>query len=252
MNIVGIGPGSIRLLTKEAYEAINKSSVVVGYKTYSRLLGSLLKDKEVYSFGMGQEVERVKTAINKALEGKIVSLISGGDPGIYGMAGLALELLDRGIDIKIEIISGIPALLSCAALLGAPLMHDFAVISLSDLLTDIRLIEERLKSALFGDFVIVLYNPSSRKRRRPWESALRILLSHRSLDTPVGIVWNAKRRNEEVLITTLKKLPSFDGIDMKTTIIVGNSKTYVKGKYMITPRGYLIEGDGSLPFRNKS
>ncbi len=185
-------------------------------------------------------MERAKYAIKKTREGKNVCLISSGDPGIYGMAGVVLELSTKEDEnkIKIEIIPGIMAASSCASLLGAPLMNDFAVISLSDLLTDRRLIEERIESACKGDFVIVFYNPKSKKRIKPLERAWQILMRRKSPQTPIGVVRNAQRINEEVIITSLKNMLSLKQIDMGTTIIVGNSKTYVKGKYMITPRGY--------------
>jgi precorrin-3B C17-methyltransferase len=156
------------------------------------------------------------------------------------MAGVILELLkeEEAGKIKIEIIPGITAASSCASLLGAPLMNDFAVISLSDLLTDPKIIEERIRAACQGDFVIVFYNPKSKRRTRPFETAWQILMEHRSPQTPVGIVRNARRSDEEVIITSLEEMPAINQIDMGTTIIVGNSRTYTKSKYMITPRGY--------------
>jgi precorrin-3B C17-methyltransferase len=232
-----------------AREAIERSQVVIGYKTYVRLLGNLVRGKEVISSGMTEETERVKCAIENARRGKRVSLISSGDPGVYGMAGLALELLDkRDLNrIEIEIIPGIISANACASLLGAPLMHDFAVVSLSDLLTDLELIKRRIELAAKGDFVIVLYNPKSARRVIPFKEACDILLKYKSLHTPVGIVRNAYRDNQEVIITNLKKLISFKKVNMVTTIIVGNSKTYLKGKFMITPRGYDLK-----PNRGKS
>lgn len=192
---------------------------------------------------MTQEVRRAEYAIEKALAGNEVCLISSGDPGIYGMAGVILELLRKkeAEKIEIEIIPGITAASSCASLLGAPLMNDFAVISLSDLLTDRRTIERRIESACQGDFVIVFYNPKSKRRGKPLETAWQILMKHRSPRTPVGIVRNARRENEEMLITSLVEMLEAKQIDMGTTIIVGNSKTYVKGRYMITPRGYILK-----------
>lgn len=240
MNIVGIGPGDTALLSRKALQAIRDSDVIVGYRTYIKLLGNLIAGKEVFSSGMTQEVQRAAFAITKALEGKQVSLISSGDPGIYGMAGLALELLrveDRA-KVKIEIIPGIIAATSCAGLLGAPLMNDFVLISLSDILTDLRLIKRRIEMAAKGDFVIVFYNPQSKNRSRPLKAAWKILMKYKSPNTPVGIVRSATRKDEEVTITTLKEVLSAEKIDMVTTIIVGNSQTYTKGKYMITPRGY--------------
>lgn len=217
--------------------------MIVGYKTYIALLGGLLKDKEVIKTGMTQEAERARLAIRLAVEGKAVSLVSSGDPGVYGMAGLVIELLSKeeSDSIKIEIIPGIIAATSCASLLGAPLTHDFAVISLSDLLTDLKLIERRVILAARGDFVIVLYNPRSKKRLRPLQIAWKLLLKYKSPDTPVGIVRNAARKNQEVTITTLKNMLN-KNIDMVTTIIIGNSKTYTKGQFMVTPRGYRWNG----------
>lgn len=218
----------------------------MGYKTYIRLLGNLVDNKEIISSGMTEEIRRAEYAIENAQRGKKVCMISSGDPGVYGMAGLMLELLKKDIlnKIKIEIIPGIIAATASAALLGAPLMHDFAVISLSDLLTDLELIKRRVALAAKADFVIVLYNPKSRKRIIPLKKAYNILLKHKSPDTPVGIVRNAYRDNQEITVTTLKNMPSFKKIDMATTIIIGNSKTYVKDKYIITPRGYNLKPSG--------
>ncbi len=189
---------------------------------------------------MTQEVKRAQDAIKLSKQGKKVCVISSGDSGIYGMAGLVLELLDEFDFKKIEfaVIPGISASIACASILGAPLMHDFVTISLSDLLTDFKLIEKRLVYACKGDFVIVLYNPKSKTRIKPFEKACKIFLKNKSPDTPVGIVKNASRDNEEIFITTLKEISKLNIIDMRTTIIIGNSKTYIKGKYIITPRGY--------------
>ena len=240
LTIAGIGPGDIGFLNQRVREALNECQVVVGYKTYVRLLGSLINDKEIISSGMTEEIKRAKLAIKKAVDGEKVCLISSGDPGIYGMAGVVLELLndDDKKKIEIQIIPAISAASACASLLGAPLMHDFAVISLSDLLTDKKLIRKRIKLAAQGDFVIVFYNPKSKKRIEPLKNAWQILMKYKSPQTPVGIVRNAYRKNEEAEITELKSMLSSKIIDMFSTIIVGNSKTYVRGKYMITPRGY--------------
>ncbi len=222
--------------------------MIVGYKAYLQLLNGLTEGKEVISSGMTQEVRRAKEAIEKARAGNDVCLISSGDPGIYGMAGLILELLteEEMGQIRIEIIPGITAASSCASLLGAPLMNDFAVISLSDLLTDRKTIERRVESACQGDFVIVFYNPKSQKRLKPLEAAWQILMKYRSPKTPVGIVRNARREDEVVLITSLEKMLEVESIDMGTTILIGNSKTYVKDRYMITPRGYELRKDEIL------
>lgn len=232
------------LISKKAASAIKKSQVVVGYRTYINLLGGFLKNKEVVVSGMGEEVKRANYAIKEALNNKRVCVISSGDPGIYGMAGLVLELLNKNEEesIEIEIIPGIPAASSCAALLGAPIAHDFAVISLSDLLTDARLIEKRVEAAAKGDFAIVFYNPRSRRRTRPLERALEILIKYRSPDTPCGIVRNAGRKNQEIIVTVLKDLALFkERLDMRTTLIIGNSRTFIKGKYIVTPRGYALK-----------
>ena len=233
------------MLSQRALKAINESQLIIGYKTYTKLLGTLVTGKEIISTGMTEEINRVKLAITKVEEGKKVCLISSGDSGVYGMAGLVLELLTKKqMDrIKMEIIPGIIAATACAGLLGAPLMHDFAVISLSDLLTDLELIKRRIELAAKADFVIVLYNPKSKNRITPFRDACNILLKYKSKDTPVGIVRNATRNNEETTITTLKKLPYFKKIDMVTTIIIGNSKTYIKGKYIVTPRGYNLKSN---------
>jgi precorrin-3B C17-methyltransferase len=240
LNIVGIGPGDPDCLSQKVRKAIQQCQVIVGYRTYIDLLKDLVEDKEIVSSGMTQEIERAREAIRKALDGKDVCLISSGDPGIYGMAGLILELLTEEEEkvIQIEILPGITSASSCAALLGAPLMNDFAVISLSDLLTERSVIEKRVKAACEADFVIVFYNPKGKKRIKPLEKAWQILVKYRSLQTPVGIVRNAGRAGEEVVMTCLKDMLIARQIDMGATVIVGNSKTFVKGKYMITPRGY--------------
>ncbi len=232
-------------MTPRAYQALRNCDVIVGYQAYLQLLdseltGGLLAGKEIISSGMTQELARAGRAIEKALAGNDVCLVSSGDPGIYGMAGVILELLAKeGISkIPLEIVPGVTAASSCASLLGAPLMNDFAVISLSDLLTDAKVIEKRIRSACQGDFVIVFYNPKSKKRTKPLEKALKILLRYRSPQTPVGIVRNARRADEEVVLVPLEEMLTVKQIDMGATVIVGNSKTFTKGSYMITPRGY--------------
>ena len=238
LTVVGIGPGSLDLLTLRAKKAIEESSVIAGYKTYIALLGNLSKGKELISTGMTHEVERARQAIDKAKEGCRVCLVSSGDPGVYGMAGLVLELLKEDERVEVEIIPGVMASSASAAILGAPLTHDFAVISLSDLLTDLSLIEQRVEAAAKADFVIALYNPKGKKRAKPLQRAWQILMRCKSPKTPVGIVRNCERAGQKVKITTLEAMLSFENIDMVTTIIVGNSQTFVKDKHMITPRGY--------------
>ncbi len=252
LYIVGTGPGGIEHITPYAQDAIRKSDVIVGYGTYLDLIQELIKDKEVVSTGMTQEIDRCKKAVELALSGKTVSVISGGDPGIYAMAGLVFEILkDRNAlsvmsneikgsnasRIAVEVIPGISALNACAARLGAPLMHDFAVISLSDRLTPWELIEKRLAAAAMSDFVTVLYNPKSMGRPEHINKARAIFLKHRSTETPVGIVKGAMRGNERIIITNLRDMLNYD-IDMQTTVIVGNSQTFTWNNYMITPRGY--------------
>jgi len=257
--IMGTGPGSTEYITPYARNAIRKSDVVVGYDTYLTLIKELIKGKEVISTGMTKEIDRCKKAVELALSGKTVSVISGGDPGIYAMAGLVFEILkdcnalcvmrnalkdknsspitDYASRIYIEVIPGISALNACAARLGAPLMHDFAVISLSDRLTPWELIEKRLEAASMSDFIIVLYNPKSMGRQEHINKARDIILKFRDPETPVGIVKAAMRDNEKIVITDLKDMLNHD-IDMQTTVIIGNSQTFAWNNWMITPRGY--------------
>ncbi len=212
--------------------------MVVGYKTYLDLIRDLLADKEVVASTMMKEVERCRQALSLAADGRTVTLVCGGDPGIYAMAGLVFELaavMER--PPAIEIVPGIAALNACAARLGAPLMHDFCAISLSDLLTPWPVIEKRLQAAAAADFVIVLYNPRSKRRTWQIEEARRIILAERSATTPVGIVTAATRPQEIVVLTTLADMLDHE-IAMQTTVIVGNSATTVIDGRMVTPRGY--------------
>ena len=226
-------------MTLEAKQAIEAADVIVGYKTYVKLVEPIINPNvEVFSGVMGKEVERAKFAVTKAIEGKTVAVISSGDPGVYGMAGVVLEVADlENAKIPIQIIPGVTAATAAAARLGAPLVSDFAVISLSDLLTPWNLIEKRLHAAAEADFVIVLYNPQSEGRKEPLMKAYEILLKYRKPETPVGIVKQVGRKGEEAIVTTLKQLLGCE-VDMATTIVVGNSTTRVIGKRMVTPRGY--------------
>ena len=257
--IVGTGPGSVEHITPYAQKSIRNSDVIVGYGTYLDLIKELIKDKEILSTGMTQEIDRCKKAVELAMSGRTVSVISGGDPGIYAMAGLVFELLkDRNAlcvmrnalknknasrvthhvsRVDVEVIPGISALNACAAKLGAPLMHDFASISLSDRLTPWDLIEKRLDAAAKADFVIILYNPKSKGRAEHIDRARKIILKCRKPGTPVGIVKGAMREDERIIITDLKNMLEHD-IDMQTTVIIGNSQTFVWDNRMITPRGY--------------
>jgi precorrin-3B C17-methyltransferase len=221
--------------------AIEDSDLIVGYTTYIDLIRSVIGPREVYLSGMRREKDRAAYALQKALAGRRVTLVSGGDPGVYGLAGLVLELASPEdlAFLHIEIIPGITAATAAAATLGAPLVHDFAVISLSDLLTDRGLIERRLDLAARGDFVTVLYNPRSTRRRELFDKLPEIFLPHRDEKTPVGIVRDAGRDTQTVILTTLGDLPKkAEKVQMGSTVMVGNSSTYVKEWAMITPRGY--------------
>lgn len=253
--IVGTGPGNIAHITPFAQNAIKESDFIVGYGTYLDLIPELIKGKTVVSTGMTQEIDRCKKAIELANEGKTVSVISGGDPGIYAMAGLVFELLslkqsdDKNRDDEadnsktcmphIEVIPGISALNACAARLGAPLMHDFASISLSDRLTPWEVIAKRIEAAASSDFVIAIYNPKSRGRVEHINVAVSIIQKYRNPGTPVGIVKQAMREGETLVITDLQRLLDHE-IDMQTTIIIGNSQTFIWEGWMITPRGYRV------------
>lgn len=238
--VVGIGPGNIEHLTVKAKNVLGECEVVIGYKTYIDLIYSLIKDKEIISSGMRKEVERSETAFENALNGRRVAVVSSGDAGIYGMAGIIFEVVKKNNSkIDVEIIPGVSSVNVSAALLGAPLMHDFACISLSDLLTDWRVIKKRLINAGKADFVITIYNPKSKTRTEEIKKAQKIFLKYKNKKTPVGIVKNAAREGESVIITTLDKMLEHD-IDMSTTIIIGNSSTFIFDGRIITPRGYKL------------
>ena len=225
-------------MTPAAGEALGAAEVIVGYQTYLDLIPEFLVGKEVLASQMMKEVDRCRKALDLAAQGRIVALVSGGDPGIYAMAGLVFEMArEQNVCVEIEVIAGIAALNACAARLGAPLMHDFAAVSLSDLLTPWEKIEKRLEAAAGADFVVVIYNPKSKKRAEHIVKARKILLAHRAPETPVGIVTAATRENERIVLTTLGKMLENE-IDMQTTIIVGNSMTFAWQGFMVTPRGY--------------
>jgi adenosylcobyric acid synthase len=245
LYIVGTGPGAVCHLTDAARQAIAASDIIIGYDSYVELVRSLLAGKQVISTGMMQEVQRCREAISLARAGKSVALVSGGDSGIYGMAGLVLELVDMDSRqnpdlprLDVQIIPGISAVQAAAALLGAPLMHDFAVISLSDLLTPWDLIKARLEAAARADFVVTIYNPRSKSRRTQIEEAQNILLAHRPADTPAGIVRNACREGETVVVTTLGRLLDHE-IDMTSIVLIGNASSFIDAAgRIVTPRGY--------------
>ena len=239
VTVVGIGPGNLLDMTERAKLAIAEAEVIVGYHTYIELIEPLIKSKEVIGTGMRQEVERCKAAVDAALTENVV-VVSSGDAGVYGMAGLVLELLLNLPEAQrpaFEVVSGVSAVNAAASVLGAPLMHDFAVISLSNLLTPWDLITKRVEFAAQGDFVIALYNPKSHKRVENIREVQQIVLKYRNKNTPVGIVTGASRSNESKIITTLEKFTD-EEINMFSLVIIGNSTTYVKEGYMITPRGY--------------
>ncbi len=249
LKIVGLGPSGEEWICPPALQAIKEAQVICGYKTYIKLIARLLQPgQEVVQTGMTKERERCQRAIEIALSGKRVALVCSGDPGIYALSGLVFEILKKmGVTnsrLQVEVIPGIPALSACSALLGAPLIHDFAVISLSDLLTPWDLIEERIEAASKADFVIVFYNPRSKKRRDHLPRALDIIAKHRKGDTPVGIATKAMRQGQELYITSLaeicKKGPDHWNIGMQSLLIVGNRQTFVWNGKMITPRGYEI------------
>ena len=240
--VTGLGPGLHSHMTEEAKASLKAADVIVGYKTYIKLIEGLVDGKTILESGMRKERDRCKECLEIAKEGKTVTLVSSGDAGVYGMAGIMLEMAEsEGADIDIEVVPGISAANAAAATLGAPLMHDYCVISLSDLLTDWDVIKKRIRCAGEGDFVIALYNPKSKGRPTNINTCQEILLKYKSKDTPVGIVRNAKREDEKMVITTLEKMCDAE-IDMFSMVIIGNSKTYVTkdGKTMITPRGYQL------------
>ena len=254
LSIVGTGPGATAHLTEAARQAIADSDVIIGYDSYVALVRPLLKGKQVLSTGMMQEVQRCREAIRLARSGESVALVSGGDSGIYGMAGLVLELLETDrrekLDephIDVRIIPGISAVQAAAALLGAPLMHDFAVISLSDLLTPWERIKTRLEAAARADFVVAIYNPRSKSRRTQIEEAQTIFLACRPADTPAGIVRNACRDGQAVVVTTLGRMLDHE-IDMTSIVLIGNASSFIDAEgRIVTPRGYADKyGSGAV------
>ncbi len=233
----GIGPGIMDLVSPMLVKTIEKSDIIIGYKKYLGLIDKrLLQGKEIKSFNMQKEVERAKFAVSKALEGKVVTVVSSGDPGVYGMASLVIEEAVKS-KVEVEVIPGITAALAAASLLGSPLTLDFAVISLSDILVTWESIENKLKALSLADIVIVIYNPASSKRRWQLQAAVDIILENRKSTTPTGIVKNCYRNSQEVIITELARLKDYD-IDMNTIIIIGNSETIILDGMMINPRGY--------------
>lgn len=240
--VVGFGPGDREHITKRAVDALQQSNHIMGYKTYVDLIRHLVTAQTIVSTGMTEEVSRAQDAVKQAEAGNIVAVISSGDAGVYGMAGLVYEvLIEKGwteaTGIEVEVVPGISAINSCASLLGAPVMHDSCTISLSDHLTPWTVIEKRIEAAAMADFVIAFYNPKSGRRTRQIAEAQRILLKYRSPDTPVGLVKSAYRESQNIVLTNLAEMLDHD-IGMLTTVVVGNSSTFYYDNKIITPRGY--------------
>lgn len=235
--VVGLGPGDEKYMTHAARAALMESEIIVGYDLYVELIKSLIEGKTVLSTPMKQEVARCRMALEHALEGRTVAMVCSGDAGVYGMAGIVMEVAREHPEVDIEVVSGITAAVSSAAVLGAPLIHDFAIISLSDLLTPWEKIEKRLRLAAEADFVICLYNPSSMKRKDYLRKACDIILEHQSPMTECGYVRNIGRDGESAVHCRLEDLREAS-VDMFTTVIIGNSQTKQLNGRLVTPRGY--------------
>jgi precorrin-3B C17-methyltransferase len=244
LYVVGVGPGNHDHMTFRAKEVIGEANVIIGYDTYVSLVEDLIEGKQVHRYPMTQEVDRANQAIDLAEKGDIVCLVSSGDPGIYGMIGLVYEILaERGWSknkgLYVECVPGVSSLNSCAALVGSPLMTDFAVVSMSDLLVPWDIITKRVEAAAAGDFVTVIYNPASKKRIHQLRDTREIFLKYRKPETPVAVVKGAYRENQQIVVTTLENMLNFpDMLGMITTVIVGNSSTFSYNNMMINPRGY--------------
>ncbi len=235
--VVGIGPGAYDQMTGKAISALQESDVIIGYTVYVDLIKDHFADKEFMTTPMKKEVDRCVLAFEEAKKGKTVSMICSGDAGVYGMSGLMYEVGEDYSDVELEIIPGVTAAMGGGAVLGAPLIHDFCLISLSDLLTPWEKIEARLLGASQADFVICLYNPSSKKRHDYLQKACNLMMQYKSPETVCGIVANIAREGEMSKIMTLKELRDTK-VDMFTTVFIGNSQTKeIHGK-MVTPRGY--------------
>lgn len=238
--MVGIGPGGPLDRTRRAEQAIRDSQVVVGYKRYIRLIQDLTEGKEVISTGMTREVERCRLALEQAGQGRVVSLVSSGDPGVYGMAGLALELAHQeSLPVAVEIVPGVSAANAAAARLGAPLMLDFAALSLSDLLVPWEAILERLEAVAAADLVVALYNPRSRKRVTQLEQARAIFRRHRPDSTPVGVATEVGTPEEHIVLSDLAGFLDLE-IGMRSIVLVGNRSSRCLGEWFVTPRGYRL------------
>lgn len=239
LYVVGIGPGAYEQMTLEAIRVLESCQAIVGYTVYIDLIREHFPGKAYITTPMRQEEARCRMALEKAAAGCSTALVCSGDSGVYGMAGLVLELLPDYPDVHVSVIPGVTAALAGGALLGAPLSHDLALISLSDLLTPMEKIRTRLQAAADADFVICLYNPSSKKRKGHLKMACEILLGCRSKDTVCGIVKNISREGQELKLLTLGDLAETE-VDMSTTVFIGNAQTKKIGPYMVTPRGYTV------------
>ena len=240
--VIGIGPGSYEQMTIKAAEALKKCDVIVGYTVYVDLLREYFGEKEFLTTPMRQEVRRCEMAFEEAAKGRTTAMVCSGDAGIYGMAGLMYEIGEKYPDIELEIIPGVTAAIGGAAVLGAPMSHDCCLVSLSDLLTPWEKIEKRLLAAAQADFVICLYNPSSKKRADYLEKACDLLLRYKSEDPVCGVVKNIAREGEAMQILSLKELQK-TAVDMFSTVFIGNCDTKVIDGKMVTPRGYRYERD---------
>lgn len=240
MTIIGIGPGDRQYLTLEALQALQESEVIVGYTVYVELVQKFISDKEYYTTPMTKEKERCEWALGEAAKGRKVAMVCSGDSGIYGMASLIYELAEAYPQVEIRVVSGITAACSGGAVLGAPLTHDFAVISLSDRLTPYELIMKRLKLAAEADLSIVIYNPGGKNRSDYLRKACDVLLENLPRERVCGYVKNIGRDGEEAHVLTLGELRETK-VDMFTTVFIGNASTKVIGGKMVTPRGYQIE-----------
>ena len=240
--VVGLGPGGGRDLTQRARAALEECDLIVGYTAYVTLVKPDFPQKEILETGMRREEERCRMAVEAALTGRRVAVVCSGDAGVYGMAGLMYQVAQEYDPVEIEVIPGITAACGGAAVLGAPLTHDFAVISLSDLLTPWEKIEARLKGAAQADFVICLYNPASRNRPDHLRRACAVLLQYKRPDTVCGMVRNIGRPGQESRLCTLEELGEIP-VDMFTTVFVGSSQTQVLSERMVTPRGYVRRGE---------
>lgn len=237
--VIGMGPGAYEQMTVAAVEALKGCDVIVGYTVYVDLMKKYFPEREFMTTPMRKEPERCRLAFEEAKKGRVTAMVCSGDSGIYGMAGLMYEIGEEYPEVEIEVLPGVTAAMGGAAVLGAPLGHDCCMISLSDLLTPWELIEERLRCAAKADFVICLYNPSSRKRSTYLAKACEIMLEYKAEDTVCGIVKNIAREGETMQTLTLKELKETT-VDMFSTVFIGNKQTKVIREKMVTPRGYRI------------